>query len=331
MARGMTAKKQHEVARLGRKIASLCRQLGVERVVDVGAGVGHLGRCLSGEFGLQVVGVESSTRCCAAATEREAGVQMLNVHIGDDAVANREALTSHLGESPVAIVGLHCCGDLSTNVLRLFQSWKAAKLLCVVPCCYQKMALAGASSAPPMSAFARTHLSHLGSDSHVFSHFSLRLAGQETYEKWADMTLAHHKRQSQAFGYRAVLEKWAAEAGYVIEKKHRRGVRKDSFNSAGEFVSVALERHRFRNCEAHESDIRKQLVEMCLDHESDFAYLGVLTGLQLFLQVLVEGFVLLDRLLFLWDKELSSHIVEVFDASQSPRCRAILSTKELSL
>ncbi|XP_071435666.1 methyltransferase-like protein 25B isoform X2 [Pithys albifrons albifrons] len=67
LRRHVKPKKQHEIQRLGKLLRRLSRATGCERVVDVGAGQGHLSRFLSFGLGLSVTAVESDARLAGLA------------------------------------------------------------------------------------------------------------------------------------------------------------------------------------------------------------------------------------------------------------------------
>ncbi|NWH41461.1 RRNAD protein, partial [Chloropsis hardwickii] len=62
LRRHVKPKKQHEIQRLGELLQRLSQATGCQRVVDVGAGQGHLSRFLAFGLGLQVTAVESDGR-----------------------------------------------------------------------------------------------------------------------------------------------------------------------------------------------------------------------------------------------------------------------------
>ncbi|NWT03771.1 RRNAD protein, partial [Mionectes macconnelli] len=69
LRRHVKPKKQHEIRRLGKLLRRLSQSTGCRRVVDVGAGQGHLSRFLSFGLGLSVTAVESDG-CLAGLAER---------------------------------------------------------------------------------------------------------------------------------------------------------------------------------------------------------------------------------------------------------------------
>ncbi|NXY65364.1 RRNAD protein, partial [Callaeas wilsoni] len=62
LRRHVKPKKQHEIQRLGQLLQRLSQATGCERVVDIGAGQGHLSRFLAFGLGLSVTAVESDGR-----------------------------------------------------------------------------------------------------------------------------------------------------------------------------------------------------------------------------------------------------------------------------
>ncbi|NXI17392.1 RRNAD protein, partial [Irena cyanogastra] len=62
LRRHVKPKKQHEIQRLGKLLRRLSRATGCRRVVDIGAGQGHLSRFLAFGLGLRVTAVESDGR-----------------------------------------------------------------------------------------------------------------------------------------------------------------------------------------------------------------------------------------------------------------------------
>ncbi|KAM9514823.1 LOW QUALITY PROTEIN: methyltransferase-like protein 25B [Guaruba guarouba] len=67
LRRHVKPKKQHEIRRLGKLLQRLSQATGCTRVVDVGAGQGHLSRFLAFGLGLSVTAVEGDGRLAGAA------------------------------------------------------------------------------------------------------------------------------------------------------------------------------------------------------------------------------------------------------------------------
>jgi SAM-dependent methyltransferase len=188
-ARKMTPKKAHEVSRMAGVVAEVCRNTGCSIVLDIGSGLGYLGGVLRQRCGLKVVGVEREGERVAAARRRAPSlVSTLQLDISDSHHCQTQ-LSSLLddiireeGGGRVCLVGLHCCGDLTPNILRMV-SGQVHPDLCatvVVSCCYHKMSSRDSDvgfNCFPISAHLRDSCPDL---CEKMSVFGLRLASQET-------------------------------------------------------------------------------------------------------------------------------------------------------
>ena len=121
--RGVSIKKIHEISRFAEFIEDkVSKSL---TICDIGSGLGYLGEELT-RRGFRVVGVETSEAHIARAdtrgrSNRAHTFPTLNLTISPGA-ESAESLASQLGHSEdgVCLVGLHCCGDLTPSVLKLF-------------------------------------------------------------------------------------------------------------------------------------------------------------------------------------------------------------------
>ena len=118
----------------------------------------------------------------------------------------------------VCMTGLHACGDLTVDAIRLFFQLASVKLLVIVPCCYHKMSL-GKNTAVTEEKFCNfplssslCHLVHSAAfcDAVCFLRRPfLRLASQETATRWQQWSEEDHKQHSLQVMARAVLELYA--------------------------------------------------------------------------------------------------------------------------
>ncbi len=61
------------------------------------------------------------------------------------------------GDTPIVLAGLHCCGQLSVNVLRLFATDPNCTGLALVGCCYGRLGSLGHCMSFPISEFGKRH------------------------------------------------------------------------------------------------------------------------------------------------------------------------------
>jgi hypothetical protein len=168
---GMKSKKIHEVIHLSNVIHNLCGDFC--EIVDVGSGKGYIAQVLSHHFGYHVIGLEGNEGQHEKAAERFAKTEMLRIPKKQRFLAQTGAASSSLPTpevkhstvnyfleygvssndldalvapslslptSPICLMSLHACGDLSPCLLELFSNWNRATTLVNVACCYHKIA-----------------------------------------------------------------------------------------------------------------------------------------------------------------------------------------------
>lgn len=151
--RRASERKRRQVATLGALVREWAPR--ARRVVDLGAGHGHLTRALAESLGLEALGVEERAHVVSnarALTESEA-VRFVE----QDALSSPIALSAE-----DLVVGLHACGALGDGLVRAAAASGAGVLL--VSCCPQKVP--GAARSPLSGLGARLALTvsreHLG-------------------------------------------------------------------------------------------------------------------------------------------------------------------------
>ncbi|XP_049525858.1 methyltransferase-like protein 25B isoform X3 [Dermacentor silvarum] len=162
---GLTPKKQLELEWLATLVADTCIAAQCGRVLDVGAGVGHLARVLHHRYGFTVLGIDCDASHLPKAQERlrNSGCTE-NVHYFtlqvDDSAATVEKVHHLLRNCPdhvpcacgeeykfvkelttknrYVLVSLHGCGQLSPGLMRLFHALPELEALVCIGCCYHK-------------------------------------------------------------------------------------------------------------------------------------------------------------------------------------------------
>ncbi|XP_070178717.1 uncharacterized protein [Littorina saxatilis] len=165
----------------------------------------------------------------------------------------------------VCLIGLHCCGDLTPAILRLYHRVDFLRAICCVSCCYHKMKLQPDCDQFinfPMSAAAKKSYKTVCADrkpaspscpsfppqvqpaatipapTTFLSPCSLRLAAQETRTRWASQKQADHDSHARHVGYRATLELFFGEGRQPGQD--RKSVRRLDYNNFNHFVESYL-------------------------------------------------------------------------------------------
>lgn len=125
----------------------------------------------------------------------------------------------------VCLIGLHACGDLSTSASRIFRETKSIKLFILISCCYHKLPVSESVRTSrqekqyfhdfPTSACLREVIAAYDFDVGQFLRVPfLRLACQESADKWRGMTKEQHDEHSFHVLARAVLELYSQQSRY---------------------------------------------------------------------------------------------------------------------
>jgi SAM-dependent methyltransferase len=129
LRRRESPRKLRQIAALAHEVEQLAGDC--DRVVDVGAGHGHLARELASTLGRPVVAIDRDPRLLAEAARlggpRELSLRQLDVRPGSLELGRRDC-----------VVALHACGELSDAIVR--EVGAAGARLALVGCCLQKRA-----------------------------------------------------------------------------------------------------------------------------------------------------------------------------------------------
>jgi hypothetical protein len=110
----------------------------IHRIIDVGAGLGHLSRILSMHLNCEVVTIEGNEELVDRARwlDNNFDLTAWNKPTRQAAfISEHSQIDDNTGNS--LLVGLHCCGDLSPLILKNFLA--NAKALISFGCCYHKL------------------------------------------------------------------------------------------------------------------------------------------------------------------------------------------------
>ena len=158
--------------------------------------------------------------------------------------------------------------------------------------------------------------------------------------RWCKFTNDEHTQRGRFLGYRAVLEALGkaitnsetipVKDKLKMVKLKRRGLTKGQMRDYTTFKENALTRFDFG---LPKQEACKAYLETTLDllheqYETQFILFECIVGLQNFVQEILEGFVTLDRVVYLREKGLYPKIFKIFDEDISPRNTVIYCIKE---
>ena len=294
-------KKQHELQQL----YSFLNEDKGKSVVDFGGGVGNLASFLAEHLFMDVTVLEKNLGLVekgkARLLKRNCNVKFKNFHVcknGD--IPN--ILSSDLA------IGLHTCGNFATDMFRVCLENKTKKII-NFGCCYSKI---------------KSHdynLSSLSDKSIIFNSRALLSATQ-----------AFHSISTDFYDYRENIVKYKFSFLHWLFREHGHldffsmsNSRKSLYeNTFSDYIEICLNKY-FPEIPLPEKRETKLFYES-LENIELLKYISSSYAIRRYLGQLIELYILCDRALYLKERGYTVEIVEVFDPSISPRCRAIVAT-----
>ncbi|KAK2579480.1 hypothetical protein KPH14_010794 [Odynerus spinipes] len=339
-------KKIHEIEEMAQICAHYAYKSNCRCIVDIGAGVGHLARILNCQHGLHVACIEQDELLSKKARLYDEELLMtIRKHVPNFSPVKLEHVSVRLETSNHAkekvkqlfhdvftniynvdteclnygIIGLHSCGDLASILLNLYSSTKEAKFMCIVGCCYMKMTLecnnGNKQKGYPLS-------SYLLSRNHKISYNALEVACH-AIEKHCDKLKTNNYADLIVHAYRAVLENILTERNLLPSHSQLKNVKVTGDMTFKQYCTLAT-RHLRPELQPKHTDLEGPEIENCLSY---WLHIVIFSSLRIFLAPLVETLVLLDRFLYLSERNLNPVIRPIFDAKLSPRNLVLISVK----
>ncbi|EFN77509.1 methyltransferase-like protein 25 [Harpegnathos saltator] len=353
---GLSRKKQHEIMHLARLVHVQCKPYNIQTIIDLGAGLGYVCQMLHHLYGYQVLGLERKeenvNRACTkqrtAYPESLTHVRYIHCDVTCDSADRIESILQREFPNTTAacLIGLHACGDLSTSASRIFRRMKSAKLLILISCCYHKLSISDSVRTPsqekqyfrnfPMSNCLREVIATHSFDVGQFLRVPfLRLACQESVDKWRGMSGEKHDEHSFHVLARAVLELYSQQNNLILRKKVRKGTRKSQCMDFQTYVKDSLLRYDLMPKSDMDltgdvitrDELERDISRVWEKQNERLRAVEIYTGLQMMLQLPAESLVLQDRLCWLHEQGLEAMIVPVMNKRLSPRSHAIVSHK----
>ena len=193
--RHIKPKKKHEIIRMADVASMLALKASPSKIVDIGAGLGHMSRLLSFGHGFEVTCMEAEGQFGKTAVTfdedlvkaalkanpdfkgKVKGQKPEHVTLNVDPELKKEAFDEKFRnvEGQLGLIGLHTCGDLGPTIVRMYAESSKVTTLQSVGCCYMHI-----KKSFPLSQY----LKHILNDDTIFNYTVLELGCHaiETYK-----------------------------------------------------------------------------------------------------------------------------------------------------
>ncbi|XP_069084859.1 probable methyltransferase-like protein 25 isoform X2 [Pleurodeles waltl] len=221
------------------------------------------------------------------------------------------------------MVGLHTCGDLSPNTLRIFVGKPEIKAVCSVGCCYHLL----------------SEEFEVQPEENTVEKWGFPMCQDLKEERWScgrnarmsaclalDRVAVGQGLPLESLFYRAVLQVIVKECYGNVKSDRRVG---KAFSKSSCFLDYC--RESLKNLGLDESKLSdSRLIEYYEMYKSRKKELEAFNMLRVVLSPCIEALILLDRLCYLREQGnvAWSGLVKLFDPVKSPRCYAVIAVKK---
>ena len=322
---GMTPKKRHETEMLAPLVAQAAGLASPEpmAILDVGCGHGYLTMACGLLCGLPMVGVEGKyllsdkrviNRCQVMLKEstHPQPRQPVFAKVAFDSKTTIREQVEIGTNSSIGLVGLHACGQLSVDMIRMFSQDPKASMLTLVSCCYGRFGALGNAMEFPMSRCCRERGLRL-------SEAALRTASESLAERQQE-SVEEYERSHTLLLYRlaseCILDR---ELGGAENYKCMKGVAKKTVGSFAEYFGL-LRQNMVSNRQLRpisDDELIQTYGELVPDRVRH--KILAMLGLKYSLGDLLESLVIFDRAVFLYEQGARQvDVFSCFDETISP-------------
>ncbi|XP_061310676.1 probable methyltransferase-like protein 25 isoform X3 [Pezoporus flaviventris] len=222
------------------------------------------------------------------------------------------------------MVGLHTCGDLAANTLRIFTAKPEIKAVCSVGCCYHLLSEQFENQEECSNEVWGFPMCQYLKDKGWCCGRNARMSACLALERVA----VGQMLPTESLFYRAVLQV-IIEENYGVTKSDRHVGK--TFSKSSSFVDYV--RKSLKKLELDDSKLPDRCI---MDYYEKYKHrmneLEAFNMLKVVLAPCIEVLILLDRLCYLKEQEniAWSGLVKLFDPVKSPRCCAVIALKKQS-
>lgn len=309
-------KKQHEIKRLAPMVNLLYHQRKIDRIVDIGGGIGLLSQTLNNQYGLRITSLDMDPilqQTGARRHEKNAKDPQNKINYLNVKVDLHEATFTEILRERTMTVGLHTCGALA-NAQIMASASKKVPVLLNFGCCYHK--LEDVPNGENISELARSL-----PDKIEMSHFALTLSSR-----------AHRKMDDKDYDLKLKVKLYRYAIHFLLYDHYGHRELVTLGNSSPKlydesFGSYALE--QLKRIDIASKHTKDELDRYFLENDrQELIWKMLAAGLiRNALGRLLELYILLDRVRYLEEQGYRVELMEFFDESFSPRNLGIVAER----
>ena len=298
----MIPKKQHEIKRLAPFVNQFYQEARIEKILDIGGGIGHLAQSLSSHYQLKTASLDMDPVLQQTGIQRNGPdlVEYINVKVDED----DETFKNLLSKNHMTL-GLHTCGPLAVHQLKAGAK-NHIKGMINFGCCYEKL-----QKYPQGQNISNE--AQASEDRLFFNFFALTLA-----------TRAHRKMTEKDHDLKLKVKYYRYAIHMLLHDEYEQKELVTLGNSNPKlydesFGTYVIEQFQRINMPLRHSKV--ELDEFYADPERQKLLWRMLTSelIRNAFGRLMELYLLLDRVLYLEEAGYEVQLLEFFDEPLSPR------------
>ena len=298
----MIPKKQHEIKRLAPFVNQFFQDEKIEKIFDIGGGIGHLAQSLSSHYELKTASLDMDPVLQKTGQERNTNALVEYIHVKVD---ENDETFQNLLDSDHMTLGLHTCGPLAVHQIKA-SAKKHIKGMINFGCCYEKLQKYPAGQ--NISKAAQELDAPI-----VFNFFALTLATR-AHRK---MTEKDHDLKKKVKFFRYAIHMLMYDEYGIQELKTLGNSSPKLYEES--FATYVI--HQFERIGVKLKHTEDELNLYFQDEKRQRLLWEMLTAelIRNAFGRLMELYLLLDRVLYLEEKGYKVDLLEFFDEPISPR------------
>ncbi|MBA2404176.1 MAG: methyltransferase, partial [Bdellovibrionales bacterium] len=298
----MIPKKQHEIKKLAPYVNAFYQEHKINKVVDIGGGIGHLAQSLANHYQLATTSLDMDPVMQQTGKDRQLNNQVEYIQVKVDA---SDAKFKQVLSSGCMTLGLHTCGQLANHQI-MASCQEKIKGIISFGCCYEK--LQHAEAAQNISQAAKD----LSSPIH-FNYFALTLA-----------TRAHRKMHEKDYELKLKVKFYRYAIHILLHDEYDKKELIPLGNSNPKLYDDSFGNYveeQFRRINLPLKHTKDQLDAYYASSDRQELIWKMLTAglIRNAFGRVMELYILLDRVLYLEEHGYKVQLLEFFDEPVSPR------------